>query len=92
MISDPCMNDVYAQLVAARFDEPKRRQITGENIPYQIDQVWHLQIPSPYQMTIWQPWIKGYHGESVAGFHAGRTWLGYIWLDQDLKEKMTGRR
>ena len=42
--------------------------------------------------TVWHPWLKAYSGESRMDTHGSRTWCKYAWLDQDLKEEMTGRR
>ena len=35
-----------------------------------------------------QPWIKGYIGETDLGLNAHKTWLAYVWVDQDLKREM----
>ncbi len=42
--------------------------------------------------NLWQPWVKGYHGEYIVGFDNGPNFAQYLWLDQDLKEEMAGRK
>jgi peptide/nickel transport system substrate-binding protein len=45
-------------------------------------------MPSPYGYTMWWPWLRGYHGESVEGYDNQNTYTRYIWVDEDLKTSM----
>jgi len=54
---------------------------------YILSQAFLVPTPAPYVYRVWQPWVKDYNGES-----ASKLWLQYVWLDRDLKEKMTGNR
>ena len=54
---------------------------------YILSQAFLVPTPADYVYRVWQPWVKDYYGES-----ATKLWLQYLWLDQDLKEQMTGRR
>ncbi len=45
-------------------------------------------MPVPYFYSIWQPWVKGYHGEQVPGYTNDFVFTHYIWLDQNLKKEM----
>jgi len=67
-------------------------QALKELYPYAVSQAWYLETPSPYLYTMWQPWIKGYGGETTIGVSDRYGFPKYIWCDQDLKEEMTGRR
>jgi hypothetical protein len=49
-------------------------------------------MPAPYVFRLWWPWIKNYHGEPGVGQFAQLNYTKHIWIDQDLKEEMTGRR
>ncbi|MBI4284143.1 MAG: ABC transporter substrate-binding protein [Chloroflexi bacterium] len=66
---------------------PKVDQIYRELTPYLLEQAYFIPRPSPYTYTLWQPWVKNHYGATAAGF-----WIIYAWVDQDLKEQMTGRR
>jgi peptide/nickel transport system substrate-binding protein len=57
-----------------------------ELVPYILEQAYSIPRPSPYQYTLWWPWLKNYYGEFPGRFAA------YCWIDQDLKQGVTGRR
>ena len=41
----------------------------------------------------WQPWMKNYTGEYEIGYMANFfAWSYFTWIDQDLKQEMTGMR
>jgi len=63
-----------------------------EVAPHMLEQAYLFQFPAPYQYTFWQPWVKGYHGEIKSHYGHHIDWAKYIWIDQDLKEELTGRR
>jgi len=92
LVNDPKINEAIDQMNFARFDESKRRQICREIAPYMLDQAYMLQLPAPKQYIFWQPWIKGYNGEYVVGYTHYIDYPTYVWLDLDMREKMTGRR
>jgi len=77
---------------AAYFDTPTRNQLMKEVALYIQSQSWVIQPPLPYEYTLWEPWIRGYHGETAPGQYNMYLWPKYVWLDQDLKEEMTGAR
>ena len=49
-------------------------------------------MPGYYTYRFWWPWVKDYNGTGAPGFLNIVSYLNYIWLDQDLKEEMTGKR
>ena len=61
---------------------------------YELGQFWSIELPTPYTYVMWWPWLVNYGGEDLisSGVSDGYSWVKYIWLDQDLKEEMTGRR
>ena len=67
---------------------PKVEQLYRSLVPYIMEQAYHIPRPTPYSYTFWQPWVKNHNGE----IPIYSQWAKYVWIDQDLKEKMTGRR
>ena len=59
---------------------------------YVLEQCWDIPLPAYYTYKFWQPWVKDFRGEGSVGFYNASNWLHYIWLDQELKEEMTGIR
>ena len=54
---------------------------------YILGQAFLIPTPAPYQYRMWQPWLKGYYGESSSKYY-----IQYMWLDPNLKEQMTGSK
>jgi hypothetical protein len=56
---------------------------------------WTIYTPTPYPLLFWWPWVKNIQGISTMG---RGTEVGtlikykYVWVDQDLKYRMTGTR
>lgn len=74
------------------WNEPMVYKTFKEITPYILEQCWEIPVPSSYIYRMWQPWLKAYHGEFGIGFHNHPNFAKYTWLDQDLKEEMTGVR
>ncbi len=92
MIDDPVINAAKDAIDAAYFDNAKRFQLFKDVMPYILDQAYVLPLPTPYSYEIWQPWVKQYSGEHYIGFANSRAaFCNYVWYDQELKKKMTGR-
>ncbi len=92
MVDDPKLNQAFTDITAAWPDEAKQRQLMKEILPYVLDQAYELQFPVAPYYSFWQPWVKNYHGEIMMGYADWDTYHGYIWVDQDLKQKMTGKK
>ncbi|MBI2848008.1 MAG: hypothetical protein HYX83_02430, partial [Chloroflexi bacterium] len=94
-VNDPGINKFYQDVSDNFWNQEKRYQLVREIQPYWIEQSWYITMAGSKigGYTIWQPWIKKYNGESqIGGYIHGTDFQPYIWLDQDLKEKMTGKR
>ncbi|MBA7601069.1 hypothetical protein ES703_08136 [subsurface metagenome] len=89
LIDDSYINQEMEKIEDAYFDEPERRQLMKELTPYILEQCYIIQMPEPYVYTFWQPWVRGYHGEFSVGM-MNFDFSKYIWIDQELKEEMTG--
>ncbi len=93
IVDDARLNEAFKKMTDNYFNEPVRRQVIKEIIPYELEQAYILVLPAPSLYNFWQPWVGGYHGEWCVGFlGAYNDYPRWIWLNQDLKEKMTGRR
>jgi len=92
IVNDPQLNEVMTEVDASYFDEAKRRQLMKDIAPYMIESCYWVQLPGPYLYTFWWPWVKGYNGEAKVGYDHYSDIARYIWVDQDLKEKMIGKR
>ncbi len=68
-------------------DFAKIDQIHKEANVYILGQAFLVPTPAPYVNRVWQPWIKDYFGEGPS-----KLWVQYIWIDQNLKEQLTGSR
>jgi len=92
VVCDEHVDETFDKILATA-DPDERTQMYKELGVYLVDQQYYIDLPSPYGYSFWQPWIKGYSGEVYHG--ANLNWWGmykYLWIDQDLKEAMTGRR
>ena len=91
-ISDPVVLAAYDEMQKYVFlNMPKVDEIFRKTVPYIVEQAWWIASPTPYSYTIWQPWVKNHYGE-LGTFNFFPLWFPYAWIDQDLKEQMTGRR
>ena len=93
IIDDPFINEIYeTKMVKDVWDwEPLCQAMKEDVVPYILEQCWYIDPPGIYGYTFWQPWLKGYHGESNVGHLNGNAWAAYVWIDQELKKEMTGR-
>jgi len=92
-IDDPAVDKVHDEIAEAfGIDDAKVDRLHKELIPHLLEQCYVIARPNPYSTTFWQPWVKNYRGEIESNYYNAYGWSKYIWLDQDLKEKMTGRR
>ena len=89
MVDDERMNETYdLMLPNIVVNDAKVHQLQRDIYPYIMENFWFVETPSPYLWTMWQPWIKGYHGEVNAGYANWDNFQYWIWYDQELKEEM----
>mgnify|MGYP006270225829 CR=1 FL=1 len=91
MINDPKCNEYYDKVQAAFFTPSELNRIMKEYVQYFQSNAWVVQMPIPYYYTGWWPWLKGYHGEGPVGYSNQLAYPIYVWIDQNLKAKMTGK-
>jgi peptide/nickel transport system substrate-binding protein len=73
-------------------NQSKVDQIHKELMPYLIGQAYVIPMPSAYSFTFWWPWLKNYHGELGPNYLDSLSFVPWVWVDQNLKEDMIGRR
>jgi peptide/nickel transport system substrate-binding protein len=89
-VTEQAYNDVQKYILV---DQAKVDSLYRQLLPYVQDQAFVIPKPTPYSYVFWWPWIKNYHGEAgVNWYETFTSWVPYVWVDQDLKEQMTGRR
>ena len=59
---------------------------------YIMEQTYMLAGVPKGDFIAWQPWVKNYHGAPDLRWDRWHGVSKVIWLDQDLKEKITGNR
>jgi len=91
-VQDERMNAAYQRSIDLYFNIPERIENFQEILPYMLEQAWFVQLPQPYVYTFWQPWVKGYSGEQTLSCLNKYNAITYVWLDQKLKEEMTGTK
>ncbi len=86
-VNDPVI-DAARQEIQKRVivDMPGADAIYRNLLPYIAEQAYYVPRPSPRVYSLWWPWLKNFYGEMPGRFGA------YHWIDQELKEEITGRR
>jgi peptide/nickel transport system substrate-binding protein len=84
---------VYNEMVKNIIvNEKKVFELHKGLMPYLQEQAYIIPMPLPPMNVFWQPWVKNYRGELTVRFASLVSWIKYAWIDQDLKQKMTGGR
>jgi peptide/nickel transport system substrate-binding protein len=92
IVNDPKVNQAYTDVWENFLDWDKKCKIVKDITPYLMEQCFFIQTPAYQSHNMWQPWIMGYHGEYGTGNSDLNTFSQYVWLNLDLKEKITGTR
>ena len=93
MINDPILDAFQPKAIAAESEEEVKQILQNAN-EYIARQHFAISLLSPGSFTVYQPWLKGFHGQfgavcSAAGspqllsFYPAR-----FWIDHDLKKSM----
>ena len=88
MVNDPYIEEMYEKITAEYFNPEVRNPWIKEVSEYILDQCWMIQMPAVYSYCMWQPWFKGYHGETAVGRNNLEVWPKYGWIDAALKAEM----
>ncbi|MDP2920314.1 MAG: ABC transporter substrate-binding protein [Dehalococcoidia bacterium] len=78
-------------------NEVARIKRLKELAAYVMEQAPYILPPAPYFYTFWSPWVKGSHpdgywGQQTPKFQFYGPISLHLWIDQDLKFNMIGKR
>ena len=81
--------ETYAKVNASvGKDDAEVARLLREITPHRLEQASGIWMVSPEFYNIWQPWVKGYHGEFNIGYFNRSIFSKYLWIDQNLKKSM----
>ena len=91
MIKDPTIEKVY-DIVRSNvvLNDPVAYKALYDWYPYEKEQCWYIETPTPILEIIWQPWLKQYGGEWTVGLGNQYNFPKWVWLDQKLKMSRMG--
>ena len=89
-IFDPKIDTALASIRMTILAKGMKAGITEarELAKYAVSQAYAIPVPYNYKYTFWWPWVKGYTGETSAGYYNVPNWVQYVWVDQELKRSM----
>ncbi len=90
VITDSYIDEMY-QKIAVEMDPAKRMPMLKDVYNYILEECVAFAPLVGATYNAWWPWFNDYHGEFTINYHRGGV-MAHIWLDQDLREEMTGRR
>jgi ABC-type transport system substrate-binding protein len=94
-VVDPTAVEV-SRLMSRTVDENERyNKILKEDNLRRMKLCYNIVLPTPVGTTFWWPWLKNYNGEQDLGWPDETGWgeiPKYLWIDRDLKYKITGAR
>jgi peptide/nickel transport system substrate-binding protein len=84
--SIPEVHETYLKVQETALTDPAGAdKIVRDFMPYVLEQAWYIERPMPYSYNFWWPWVKNHHGEANPAFYQ------YFWIDQTMRNSMTGR-
>ncbi len=84
-VDDKRCQDTYKVLCDTYYDQSKRAAAMRDILPYIYEQSWVIQLPDPVIYGMWQPWVRGFHGESGVGHNNENNFAQWIWVDRNAK-------
>ena len=88
--TDPHFLKLYDQMVQTQDMTQRNKLLKDIAIKVMVDAAV-IPAPTPNRHFFWAPWLKGYWGQNGVSW-GSRGLHKHFWVDQDLKEQMTGRR
>lgn len=86
---DPTTNDYYNKIQAVLAkNNTAMDQLLKQFGTYILGQAPYVWLPAEDYYTVWQPWLKGYHGEQWLNNSFMRQNTYYVWIDQALKKSL----
>lgn len=92
-VDDPKADAVRTSTMSVALTDPaKADELFKAFMPYVLAQAWAIPAVIPPQYQTWWPWVKNYDGEYSMGFSNAYNYAEYVWIDQGLKQQMTGQK
>lgn len=89
MLDDPVVTQAILDFGKYFFlDDDKAYQVMVEAFDYILKKALFIDFPTPYEYTVWWPWVKNYHGELMLGQTNQLGYARYVWIDQKLRKQM----
>jgi peptide/nickel transport system substrate-binding protein len=86
-IDDPVLEAARDKIqMNALVDTPEANRLYRELLPYLVEKAYYIPSPTPIVYCIWWPWLHNRYGQLPIRFAT------HYWIDQNLKQQMTGRR
>jgi peptide/nickel transport system substrate-binding protein len=86
---NPRVREVYNLMnLCLGKDEPRWIKAVKDIAPFILEQCIGVWLPPRPGYTVWQPWVKNYHGETITGQGTEPLFLQYLWIDTNLKKSM----
>ncbi len=73
---------------AVIVDSAERAKAFNALAIYWIDEASSMQLPAPFVLAYWWPWVKNYYGETDIALLDYSWQIGELWIDQDLKKEL----
>ena len=80
--------DELCPLIASELDPDVFTELCKEASLIALYDVSHLPVFATPNGHFWWPWIKNYYGEVTLTDGEISSMMGYVWIDQDLKDSM----
>jgi peptide/nickel transport system substrate-binding protein len=87
VVNDPYIVETWKEIQTITDVHEQNEKIKELSL-YAIDQAYYPNIVAQDVYAFWQPWLKGYAGETYIGRFANTLgFTTYAWIDKDLKQK-----
>jgi peptide/nickel transport system substrate-binding protein len=80
--NDPVYDAIFEKALAT-LDPAEQKKLIKEADAYATSQQWVISTLPPVSFNSYQPWLKGYSGESFARYQC--VYSARLWIDQKLK-------
>ncbi len=88
-VDDPKVVEAYETCAQNMVrNDPACQDALNNVYPHMLEQSFYIETPSPKVWAMWQPWIKGYGGETTVGTDETYNFPKYLWNDTGVKDSM----
>jgi peptide/nickel transport system substrate-binding protein len=92
-VKDDYVEQMYPKIQEAYIKNPTEAdRLHKELMKYVLDEAWVIPTPLPPLYHIWWPWVRNFQGELSPGYDNTFKFTYFTWINQELKEQMTGRK